>query len=561
TPAAKGSFEATGPGVYMTAAATFTRPGWYVYRQTVAETAAHNGVLMACSDRAERFRVEAQPRVRTIVSSARVETGTAVTDTVIVEGLAGQSATVQAALYGPFSARDAVVCTGQPVWTGSIAVTKDGEYTTAPFVLKTPGYYTYRESIAAQGFVRAVEAPCAEEAETTVVVGHPKISTKVSDQTTRPSATIFDRVVVTGLGALTANVTVSLWGPFARRGGIACSGKPYWSGSFVAKGDGTYTTVPVLLKRAGYYVYQETINAGPAYTAFTAPCADVAETTLARAAPVVSTIASANVVLPGAPLFDRIRVGGLGATPAAVDVELFGPFASLAAIRCTGTPFWRGRIYVKGDGLFRSPGVRIAKVGFYTFRERIVPSALVPERTTECPLSLETALGRPLIITGRGDRTRYVAAGATRGSPARVRLGALGIDAPVSPALIDVPHGILGVPPNIHRTAWWADGAEPSAPTGAVLIAGHVDSATGGAGSFFKLKSARVGDRVEVVTAGGRTFAYRVASVRTYLKKDLPANVYSKRGSPRLVLVTCGGPFDEATGHYRDNIVVTAVPA
>ena len=29
----------------------------------------------------------------------------------------------------------------------------------------------------------------------------------------------------------------------------------------------------------------------------------------------------------------------------------------------------------------------------------------------------------------------------------------------------------------------------------------------------------------------------------------------------RLVLVTCGGPFDQAAGHYRDNIVVTAVPA
>ena len=28
----------------------------------------------------------------------------------------------------------------------------------------------------------------------------------------------------------------------------------------------------------------------------------------------------------------------------------------------------------------------------------------------------------------------------------------------------------------------------------------------------------------------------------------------------RLVLVTCGGPFDARRGHYRDNIVVTAVP-
>jgi hypothetical protein len=44
-------------------------------------------------------------------------------------------------------------------------------------------------------------------------------------------------------------------------------------------------------------------------------------------------------------------------------------------------------------------------------------------------------------------------------------------------------------------------------------------------------------------------------------KEKLPTDIYSRRGRPRLVLVTCGGPFDEATRHYRDNVVVTAVPA
>ena len=30
---------------------------------------------------------------------------------------------------------------------------------------------------------------------------------------------------------------------------------------------------------------------------------------------------------------------------------------------------------------------------------------------------------------------------------------------------------------------------------------------------------------------------------RYYAKRDLPVGVYSLRGRPRLVLVTCGGPF------------------
>jgi LPXTG-site transpeptidase (sortase) family protein len=120
---------------------------------------------------------------------------------------------------------------------------------------------------------------------------------------------------------------------------------------------------------------------------------------------------------------------------------------------------------------------------------------------------------------------------------------------------------VLGVSADIHRTGWWADGAQPGDKSGAVLIAGHVDSARAGAGAFFRVKDARGGEKITLATAGGRTFTYKVVSVRSYLKADLPTSVWSRKGAPRLVLVTCGGPFDTKTRHYRDNIVLTAVPA
>jgi hypothetical protein len=56
------------------------------------------------------------------------------------------------------------------------------------------------------------------------------------------------------------------------------------------------------------------------------------------------------------------------------------------------------------------------------------------------------------------------------------------------------------------------------------------------------------------------SFAYRVTSVRAYPKSELPTSVFRRTGPPRLVLVTCGGPFDAATGHYPDDVVVTAAP-
>jgi hypothetical protein len=36
--------------------------------------------------------------------------------------------------------------------------------------------------------------------------------------------------------------------------------------------------------------------------------------------------------------------------------------------------------------------------------------------------------------------------------------------------------------------------------------------------------------------------------------------VFGQQVTPRLVILTCGGPFDAATGHYLDNIVAYALP-
>jgi hypothetical protein len=206
--------------------------------------------------------------------------------------------------------------------------------------------------------------------------------------------------------------------------------------------------------------------------------------------------------------------------------------------------------------------VRVAKAGFYAYRERVVGAPLVDAFTTECPLVAETSLVAPRILTGGADPVARMAVADWRASrPTRVRVPAVGIDAKVSPVGIDIARGALGVPKDIRRAGWWQDGQAPGAESGAILVAGHVDSARAGAGAFFSLHRAQPRDEVQIRTADGRTFAYRVVSVRSYLKGALPTSIYAPGGRSRLVLVTCGGPFDPATRRYRDNVVVTAVPA
>ena len=517
------------------------------------------GYTTPCNIAVEQVVVQAQPTLHTVVSTPTTTPTGTVSDTVTVSGLAGEHVTVQAALYGPFPARDAIACTGTPVWTGTIDVGSDGDYRTDPQTLATPGYYTYLESIPTGDLVRPVKTKCADVAETVIVTGTPVVHTVVSTQRTHPGGTISDTLTVSGIGALSLPVEVSLYGPFPTSGAISCSGTPYWHGSVVANGNGTHKSAAVTINRAGYYVYHETMAASQASTATTTECGEAAETTLSHAQPTVTTAASDEVVYPRSTIYDRVKVSGLGKTPARIRVQLFGPFATRAAVNCS-RPHGSVVVTANGDGVLRSPRFHLGRAGFYVFREQLIGSPLVSEFTGTCTAVSETSLGAPEIVTGRGDVASLVQARPAASAPVRVGIAALGIDAPVSPVGIDIAHGVLGVPPAIHRAGWWRDGAAPGARTGSVLIAGHVDRAGGGIGAFFRLREATPGERVTVRTAAGRTVTYRVVSVRNYLKSRLPTSVYSLKGRPRLVLVTCGGPFITSIGHYRDNVVLTAVP-
>ena len=556
------SYDATGPIGFLTPPATFTVPGWYAYQEVVPGDTNDLGLTTPCGTTSEMVQVQAQPTLGTQVNAQVVAPGATLVDHVAVAGLSGQTVTVTASLFGPFASATATSCTGTPAWTGTFTAATDGSYDTAPVAVTVPGYYTYQESIPASDTVRAVQTACADVAETSVVTGTPQVVTKISQQDTAPGQTITDLVSVTGLGALELPVQVQLFGPFDSVGAIDCTGTPVWSGTFTAKGDGSYTTAPVKLAQAGYYTYHETIAAGPASSAATTTCADTTETTFAHATPTVGTIASNEIVRPGSSITDRIKVAGLGSTPAQIEVALYGPFASRDAVACGGTPVYSGRVTAKGDGVVVSPAVTLKQVGFYTFREKLIGSPVVDAVTTDCAVAAETSLAAPLIITGRGDVANETRVAAASGSvPRRVVIASRGIDAPIVPVGIDMAHGVLGVPEDIQRTGWWKDGEAPGAANGAVLIAGHVDSAKAGAGAFFHLGEARSGDIVEVTVADGKTFRYRVTSTRRMLKANLPLNVWSQAGPARLVLVTCGGPFDPTIKRYRDNIVVTAVPA
>lgn len=128
----------------------------------------------------------------------------------------------------------------------------------------------------------------------------------------------------------------------------------------------------------------------------------------------------------------------------------------------------------------------------------------------------------------------------------RSRLERLALDA----------HGVMIPPEKAEVAGWYADGVRPGDP-GPAVIAGHLDSRTG-PGVFADLGRLRPGHRI-LVRLPAETLTFRVDATRTYAKRQFPTRqVYGASPDAQLRLITCGGAFDDARGHYADNVIVFA---
>lgn len=181
------------------------------------------------------------------------------------------------------------------------------------------------------------------------------------------------------------------------------------------------------------------------------------------------------------------------------------------------------------------------------------PRALIVQPAGRIPAS---GLNRPPAFTDRPTASNRPSSSTLQGgSPTRLAIPAAALDATVVP--VTVAAGALGVPDDVHTLGWWNGGPSPGAPHGTVVIDGHVDSARQGLGALAAASRLKLGEAIQVSTAHG-LLTYQVQAIRTYRKDTLPAALFNPAGPPLLALITCGGPFDPATRHYRDNIVIYA---
>jgi sortase (surface protein transpeptidase) len=181
-----------------------------------------------------------------------------------------------------------------------------------------------------------------------------------------------------------------------------------------------------------------------------------------------------------------------------------------------------------------------------------------PARPEASPTTAPPATAAPTTTTVAAPSTTRPARARTPSPPVRVEIPSIGVSSRLVRLGLNAD-GTMEVPRDYGRAGWFTGGAMPG-QDGPAVISGHVDSKSGPA-VFYRLRELRPGDTIRVRRADGRWLAFEVTGSARYAKAAFPTDaVFGPVTGPVLRLITCGGAFDRSSGHYLDNVVVTARP-
>lgn len=145
--------------------------------------------------------------------------------------------------------------------------------------------------------------------------------------------------------------------------------------------------------------------------------------------------------------------------------------------------------------------------------------------------------------------------------PVRLEIPAIRVTAPIQPVGLHRETREINLPGDGDIVGWYQYGPGLRSTAGSITIAGHVDTAAG-EGALFRLGRVPAGAVVTITGSDGAVRSFTVVAREVFAKTSMPMDrLFARDGPVRLTLITCGGSFDAKARQYRDNIVLTAIPA
>jgi hypothetical protein len=141
-------------------------------------------------------------------------------------------------------------------------------------------------------------------------------------------------------------------------------------------------------------------------------------------------------------------------------------------------------------------------------------------------------------------------------APVGLAIEAAGVDAGIE--TLRVVDGAMQDPSGPWVVAWYENLGSLDT-VGNVVMAGHIDYWNVGPAVFYNLSTLNAGDEIVVTGDDGKAYPFAVEWIRQYDSSSIPLDeVAGPTEEQSLTLITCGGAFDYATGHYLQRTVVRA---
>ena len=141
-------------------------------------------------------------------------------------------------------------------------------------------------------------------------------------------------------------------------------------------------------------------------------------------------------------------------------------------------------------------------------------------------------------------------------APRFLRISSIGVDARIVPVGKDAA-GQIGAPTGIWDVGWYSASNRPG-ESGVSFIDGHISGPTLPA-VFKDLHTLKMHDSIAIERGDGVRLQYQVESVAVRQLTDIDMDALLKtavNGKPTLVLMTCGGEFNEQAYTYDQRVVV-----
>ena len=425
----------SGNGSYSTGATTVSAAGCYTYTEVLTLPNVAGTVATLAGDATETaivfVPVVPTPGVVTTISTTAPVVGSTLSDSVLVSGTGGASISGTWALLGPVAPVTGS-CAGVD-WTtaptfdsGTLPVTKDGQYTTASSTkLAAPGCYTFIDALPATATTAAVAPTPGLPLETAQVVSYSvgdyvwsdTNGNGVQDSGEQPvsgvSVTLEDAGVMVGVTSTDSTglyhfddlapgtytvVFTNIPSGFTFTAPTAPGSSPQND----SNPDATGTSAPL---RPGPPAAGNNVTASVPGDRVTAPYIDrtidagivAVPVVPAILTPTVSTQISATTVSVGSTLSDSVSVSGTGGASITGTWELRGPVApvtgSCAGVDWATAPtFDSGTLPVTKDGQYTTASsAKLAAPGCYTFIDALPATATTAAVAPTPGLPLETA--------------------------------------------------------------------------------------------------------------------------------------------------------------------------